>query len=186
MLRQLILVLIILFPAQAVAEALTFVAIATGKSSNQSAYEQFLHDVQPVWARHGMRLVLRAAVEHGDATIFADIALIEAKSRAGFRAYLSDPTYRALAPARLAAVDTLVVLEGRHEVLPPKLSEGTTLNILFQRECASETPGARVSLVGQVKGPVDPLYRKTGCVRFLAADDAPATGVLAGFFARAR
>lgn len=186
MLRAIIFTLALSLPKPAFADALTFVAIATGKTEKQAAYEKFLSNVQPIWKRHGMRLVIRASIDERTNTGFTDIALIEAGSRESFKAYLSDPNYQALAPTRLEAVDTLVVLEGPRAILPPKPAKGTALNILFQRECEAKTPGARVSLVGRVKGSAHPLYFKTGCVRFLTADDAPATGVLAGFSAHTR
>ncbi len=109
--------------------------------------------------------------------------LLDVESRAGFRAYFADPDYRAIAPLRLAAVSHLTIVEGPHVLLPPPLTGGTPISVLFQSECQAGEPGARVTLVGPVKGRTASFLTTTGCVRFVAADDMPTGHVLAGFAA---
>lgn len=183
MLRALLIVLTISWPAEAAAEALTLVAIASGEKARQAGYEAFLHKVAPIWSRHGMQVVLRADASGNAVETFTDIALIQVESRTGFQAYLADPAYRMIAPMRLDAVEHLAVLEGPLSVAPSAFATGTAINIIFQRECETQMPGARVALVGAVKGVMPNFYSQTGCVRFLAADDVPASNVLAGFAA---
>jgi uncharacterized protein (DUF1330 family) len=186
MLRALLILLAMLWPAFAIAEPLTFVAIASGEKVREADYEQFLEKVAPIWTRHGMRVVFRADASGDAADTFTDIVLIEVESRAGFQAYLADPAYRIIAPIRFEAVDHLAILEGARTVLPPAFEPGTPINILFQRECEAGTPGARVALVGAVKGEMADFYSETGCVRFFTTGDIPASDVLAGFAATIR
>ncbi len=167
-------------PAQA--ERLTFVALAG--VTDKAGYQAFLEQVTPIWERHGMRVVMAADVEGSDT--FDHATLLDVDSRAGFRAYLADKDYKAIAPLRLGSVAHLTILEGPHALLPPRLADGTAISLLFQTDCEAEEPGARVSLVGPVKGDAAPYLARTGCVRFVTADDTPTGTVVAGFAATVR
>ncbi|MEL6751775.1 MAG: hypothetical protein AAFO70_06815 [Pseudomonadota bacterium] len=180
MVRALV-ILSCLIPAPAFAEALTFLAIASGPEGKQSQYEQFLKDVAPVWQRHGMSVVMRVTPLDPWPKRFDDIALLKVTSRDGFQAYLADPDYRAIADQRLKAVDRLVILEGPLGVLPASRPVGTQLSLVLQRDCRADVPAARVDLVGHVKGPRDQLFEEVGCIRFLTSDDAITGDVLDGF-----
>ncbi len=90
---------------------------------------------------------------------FDHAALLDVERRAGFRAYLADPDYKSIAPLRFGSVTNLTILEGPHVLLPPPLEAGTPISLLFQTKCETAEPGARVLLVGPVKGETAPLSR---------------------------
>ena len=181
--------------ATARAEGLHFISVAWIPSEKQQQYDSFSQAVTPIWARHGMKALLRAKVvgalaggDEGDNEIDlpSEIAILSVASRASFENYIADPDYRAIRPQRLDAVRQMIVLEGT-----PKPGEGNPLfdtapQFAMTFTAIPEAPGAateapapaftmRVDLAGSIKGEVpDPFNTRPQISLFaLSYDDNP-------------
>ena len=166
--------------APACAEPLTFLALASVR--DEVRYERFVEAVEPIWRRHGMRVIARMALEDAD---YHDAIFIAVDSREGFNAYIADPDYKAIAKDRIEAVDALVILEGPSSSLNVP-GPDALVSVVFMPDCAGVQSGMEVSLVAPVKGGVSEPVENAGCVGILSADDAVFGPVTTGFSARVR
>ena len=181
--------------ATARAEGLHFISVAWIPSEKQQQYDSFSQAVAPIWARHGMKALLRAkvvgALAGGDEDddrggdeidLPTEIAILSVASRASFENYIADPDYRAIRPQRMDAVRQMIVLEGTSEPDEdnPLFDTAPQFAMIFgASNGAAEAPAPaftmRVELAGSIKGEVPNLFDSRPSVSLFALsyDDNP-------------
>ena len=190
---RIILILAALFSAlsavaTARAEGLHFISVAWIAPEKQQQYDSFSQAVTPIWARHGMKALLRAkvvgALAGGENAIDlpSEIAILSVASRASFENYIADPDYRAIRPRRMDAVRQMIVLEGTPEPSEdnPLFDTAPQFAMTFGASTeATDAPAAafrmRVELAGSIKGEVPKLFDSRPLVSLFALsyDDNP-------------
>ncbi|WP_156798490.1 hypothetical protein [Ahrensia sp. R2A130] len=173
-----------LWPGQARAEPVTFVALAQVKQGGQAGYDDFIKKVKPIWRANGMTVLARLRVVdlmvEPAFPVPTEITVIHAETREGFNAYIGSDAYRQIKQLRLDAVDHLTVLEGN---LSGRSGEAflaknpMAVVTLSGNASAGERSGLTidVTLFGPVKGKRSPFLKEVRQVRVmpLGFDDNP-------------
>jgi uncharacterized protein (DUF1330 family) len=175
--------LVTIVPAQA--QNLHFVSLAWVNPDKQVQYDRFNQLVAPIWARHGMEVLLRAkvigALNGGDPNeLPSEIAVLRIASRTQFEDYIADPAYRSIRPLRTEAVDRMTVLEGTGITAEanPRLSTAPQFAMVFGPPAPS-APRPVLQLVtteaGSIKGAVPSRYASHPLMTLfvLSFDDSP-------------
>lgn len=155
--------------ATAQAQNLHFISVAWIPPEKQEQYDSFSQSVAPIWARHGMKALLRAKVvgalagdqQGQEVDLPSEVAVLSVASRQDFENYIADPEYRAIRTQRTESVRQMIVLEGTptDDTDNPIFATAPQFAMTFvesnqSAEVAMPVFKMQVELAGSIKGTV--------------------------------